>query len=110
MNPIVVTIDNNLKLLVVPESEIHLNGHAILTYSYNIYLISRNATDEKCNSSNQIEFEIPRNTSYLGVIMSASPGVYTYDATGPLELSKNEVNKLIEHIDNYRNTPSLWYN
>ena len=95
--------------MVIPDSELHLDGHAFLTYSYNIYLMSRNAVNITSNFNYQSELEEPGATNYLGVIMSASPGQYTYDSTGPLELSTQEVDELIKQIENYRNTPSLWH-
>jgi hypothetical protein len=110
MKPIFLTVASNLNLMVIPDSEIHLDGHIILTYSYNIYLISRGSGYLEWNLKNEAELAIAGNTNYLGVIMSDSPGVYSYDATGPLELSTEEVNDLIKQIDHYRNTPSLWRN
>ena len=109
MKPIFVTVNNILEIMVVPDSEVHLDGHPIITYSYNLYLMSRNASNDKCNLEDQAELARPSKTNYMGVIFSNATGVYTYDTNGPLELSEKELNEVIQKIDDYRNSPSLWH-
>lgn len=98
-----------MQLMIIPDSEVHLDGHPVLTYSYNIYLMNRNAADIGGRVQHGGELTDPSKTNYMGIIISKSPGEYSYDATGPLELSGQELDEVIKHIDSYRNMPSLWH-
>jgi hypothetical protein len=37
MQPIYFEVDHNLPLMVVPESDAHMDGHPVLTYNYAIF-------------------------------------------------------------------------
>ena len=37
MKPFFITVDAGQSLMIVPESDTHADGHAVLTYSYSIF-------------------------------------------------------------------------
>lgn len=94
MGPLFFTIDNRLRLKVIPETDVLLDGHPLLTYEYKIF------ADEG----------IEKNAgNYLGYLTFERPGsLFTYTADGDHHLTGEEVTELIEAISNIRDNPDLW--
>jgi hypothetical protein len=110
MQPIYLQIDNNLPLMVVPESDAHMDGHPVLTYSYAIY---RNENDiDNTHFVDTAEFLAPdkkTKQNYLGTIVFHQPGkLFSYQADGNEVLSRDEVEQIIEQLTHYRERPDLW--
>ena len=110
MKPIYLKIDNKLPLMIVPDSDGHMDGHPMLTYSYVIY------RDEDSNNHlgavDTAQLLAPdriHNPNYMGTLSFVQPGkMFSYAADGPQELSGDEVTEVIEQITHYRENPNLW--
>jgi UDP-galactopyranose mutase len=108
MKPFYLTIDNSLDIAVIPDSDAHVDGHPVLTYSYSIYKNVKNVPVAVNEKENTLHLEEHNDPNYMGVIIFEEPDkVFTYEA-GVLQLSSNEVEEIIEKITHYRDTPSMW--
>ena len=106
MRPFKLTVAQSLNLTIIPDSDAHMDGHPLLTYSYSIYknegAFSGNDLSEKESSLHLVKKE---DANYMGVILFEAPDrLFTYEA-GQQALSSDEV---IEQITHYRDTPSMW--
>ena len=109
MKPFSLTIDNNLDILVIPDSYGHMNGHPVLTYSYSIYKnVNKYDPVAMHEKEDNLHLEDRNDPNFMGVIIFESPDrLFTYEA-GQMPLSSEEVEEIIEKITQYRNTPSMW--
>lgn len=108
MQPIYLTLKENLNLMIIPDSDAHLDGHPVLTYSYSIYDMD-NTTTSFVDKESKLHLEEQDDPAYLGVIIYEQPGnKITYRPDGERELTVEEVEMIIEKITKYRDTPSMW--
>jgi hypothetical protein len=110
MTPIFFKVGQELPVMVIPNTEAHLDGHAVLTYTYNIY---HDGGFEDATTVNMKEQELllekKKSPNYMGFITFEEPGkLFTYTADGNQELSSDEVQEIIENISHYRDHPGLW--
>ena len=110
MKPLYFTLSNNKKLMVIPDTQAHLDGHTILTYTYSVFtdvgagnpLVAR-------SKESTLHLEEINDPNYFGFITFERPGqLFSYTADGRHELNAEEVNELIEHLSDVRDNPSLW--
>jgi hypothetical protein len=109
MRPFNLTVARSLNLTVIPDSDAHVNGHPVLTYSYTIYKNERGCSGgEISNKESHLHLENQNDPNYMGVIIFEAPDrLFTYQA-GQQALSSNEVEEIIEQITHYRDTPAMW--
>lgn len=110
MTPIFFTVGEELPLMVIPNTTAQVDGHPVLTYTYNIYR-DYGFEDPAMISSKESELLLDKKVSpnYLGYITFEDPGkLFTYTADGPNDLSSDEVQEIIENISHYRDHPGLW--
>jgi hypothetical protein len=101
-------IGSNFTLKVIPEPRVHMDGHPIVTYSYNLYRDNRTDNPEDIFSQDDDKRK-QSNPNYLGSITFEVPGrVFNYIADGQDSLSREEVELAVEHISHYRDNPELW--
>ena len=55
MQPIYFEVDNHLPLMIVPESDAHMDGHPILTYRYAIYKDLDNGSQPLINTDRNLD-------------------------------------------------------
>jgi hypothetical protein len=109
MKPIYITVGNELPLMVIPDSQAHLDGHTILTYTYSIYKNTQDAPNDIFQQESELHLEKHKNPNYMGFITFENPGhVFTYTDDGHDRLTSDEVEEVIELISHYRDTPRLW--
>lgn len=107
MQPIFFTVGTDLPVMIIPDSQAHINGHPVLTYTYSIY------RNNKKHNERSIErnLHLTKNTDpdYMGYITFEQPGkLFTYTADGRQELNSDEVQEIIEMISHHRDTPGMW--
>ncbi|RFZ82120.1 hypothetical protein DYU05_15985 [Mucilaginibacter terrenus] len=110
MAPIFFTVGAELPIMIIPNTDAHLDGHAVLTYTYNIY---RDYGFEDAAMIQLKEKELmldkKKNPNYMGYITFEDPGkLFTYTADGSEELDSEEVQEIIENISHYRDHPGMW--
>jgi len=108
MKPIFFTIDSELPIRVVPDTQLHLDGHEVITYNYNIFFDSaRNnpaALLGKEGATNNIT-----NPDYMGAISFDEPGhLFTYIPGDNRTLTREEIEEIIERLTEYRSNPDKW--
>lgn len=110
MVPIKISLGNRKKLLVLPDTIAHLDGHAILTFTYSIFLDDGfNTPQQNRKRENTLHLDSNSDPNYLGFITFEKPGhVFTYTADGERELGVDEVEEIIENLSHLRDNPSLW--
>jgi len=108
MKPIYFTIGKKLPLMIIPDSQAHLNGHTILTYTYSIFK-NPAGKNEYLNKESTLHTEKKHDPNYMGYITFEQPGkLFTYTADGSENLTSDEVEETIEYISHYRDTPKMW--
>ena len=102
------TLENRRPLKIVSETKVHMDGHPILCYNYNIYMDGekQEVGAEKDGSNKDDKFADP---DFLGTITFEKPGqIFTYTAGGGRTLDATEVEEVIEYISHIRDNPALW--
>jgi hypothetical protein len=110
MKPIYFEVDPNLPLMIVPESDGHMDGHPVLTYSYAIYRDTQaGQTDRFTNTDALLTPDKKKDPNYLGTLIFEQPGrMFSYEADGAQELPAGAIEEVIEQITHYRENPALW--
>lgn len=110
MSAIFFSIDSDMPIMVIPDTQAHANGHAIITYTYSVYR-DTGAGNPALERSKEGELHLQKHTdpNYMGYITFEDPGrLFTYTADGKQELSSDQVEEIIEQISHYRDNPSMW--
>ncbi len=108
MKPIYFTINNSLPLKVVPDTQVHLDGHTVIAYNYNIFFDSVKNDPLKSLSQNATSDKMT-DPDYYGYITFEKPGhLYTYTPGEHRELKRGEIEEVIEQLSYYRDHPRLW--
>jgi len=109
MKPILMRLETDLPLKIVPDSDAHVDGHPVLTYSYSIYRQQQGNTPFDESPEELLIPEKTNNKDYLGTLKFEQPGkLFHYVADGQDALSSREIEEVIEHLSHYRNSPQMW--
>ncbi len=96
--------------MVIPDTQAHLDGPTILTYTYSVFL-DIGHTDPMLSRSKESTLDPEKNKDpdYYGYITFEKPcQLFTYTADGQRELNTEEVNELIGHLSDVRDNPASW--
>nr|WP_294943801.1 hypothetical protein [uncultured Mucilaginibacter sp.] len=110
MVPIFFKVGDDIPVMVIPNTEAHLDGHAVLTYTYNIYRDNgfEDAATIKLKET-ELMLEKKKSPNYMGFITFENPGkLFTYTADGNEVLPSDAVQEIIENITHYRDHPGMW--
>jgi hypothetical protein len=110
MKTLYFTLENGLRVMVIPDTQAHLDGHTIITHTYSVFL-NIDAGNPLIARSRESTLHLERinDPNYYGYITFEIPGaLFTYTADGNMELSAEVVNELIEHLSDIRDNPALW--
>ncbi|MDB5144633.1 MAG: hypothetical protein JWQ66_3346 [Mucilaginibacter sp.] len=108
MKPLFFTLTSNLHLKVIPDTQVHLNGHLVISYNYNVF-IDGAKDDPSLALHEKLHADKTLDPDYLGTVTFEKPGhLFTYTSGGRQELTPEEVEELIEHISHIRDNPDLW--
>lgn len=110
MTPLFFTLENNLRLMIIPDTLAHVDGHPILSYTYSIFLDKAQGSPlQALSKENALHLEKNNDPNYYGYITFEKPGqLFSYTADGQRELSRTQVEEVIEHLSHIRDNPSLW--
>jgi hypothetical protein len=110
MKPFFVTVAYNLHLAILPETELRMDGHPIITYSYSIFKRVKSALNIKPAAAEiRRLFKKNGNPDYLGHINCEVPGtVFNYITDGEDTLTRREIEQVIDEINRYRDSPATW--
>lgn len=103
-------LENNLKVMVIPDTQAHLDGHTIITHTYSLFkdVDAGNPLLFRSKEST-LHLEHIKDPNYYGYLTFELPGkLFTYTADGQQELDNDEVTELIEHLSKVRDNPALW--
>lgn len=109
MAPLFLTLHTNRKIMVLPDTLAHLNGHTVITKSYTIFRDPGFTTSKQIQSRlNEELLETVNDPDYLGILKFELPDKLFSYASGAAGLDAEEVNELIELLSGIRNNPASW--
>jgi hypothetical protein len=110
MTPFYCTISGGMTVMVIPDTQAHVDGHPVLTYSYTLYRsmpsrpVEETAAVDKLLAPDKI-----KHKDYLGTIFFDQPyKAFSYTADGLNELEIEDVQLVIDQIIDYRMNSELW--
>ncbi len=101
MKPIFLSLGNRLRLMIITDSEAHLNGHNVLTKTYSIFLDMASGDPRQSKSKEgSLHLNRIKDPEYYGYLTQTKPGTsLIYTADGRKQLSDDELEQLIEQIN-----------
>jgi hypothetical protein len=110
MKPLYIKLENLLELMIIPDTQAHLNGHTIITHTYSIFTNTGTGNPLVARSKEStLHLEHIADPEYYGFITFEKPGsLFTYTADGQKELTSAEVTEIIENLSHIRDNPTLW--
>ena len=110
MLPLFFSLSNNVPLMIIPDTQAHLDGHTVLTYTYSIFRDDgKDESSQNMSKEALLHLKSISDPSYLGFIIFEKPGqLFTYTANGKRQLNPAEVEKIIEQISYIRDNPDTW--
>jgi hypothetical protein len=110
MTPLFLKLINGTPLMIIPDTEAHLDGHTILTYTYSIFLDKKDGDIRQAiGKENALHLSKHTDPDYYGYITFEKPGkLFSYTPDGKQKLTRNELEEIIERLTYIRDHPSLW--
>jgi hypothetical protein len=104
MSPIFFTLQNDKHLMIIPDTQAHLNGHEIITFTYSIYNDKQDGSPDAAQcKEGTLHLANNPDPDYYGFITFERPGsLFSYTCDGKLELTAEESNEVIEHLSHMR--------
>jgi hypothetical protein len=105
MAPLFFTLGNRLHLMIIPDTQAHLDGQILLTYTYSIFLdIDKGNPNQSITKEYFLHLNHIKDPNYYGYITIEKPGMLPmYVADGYKELSSDEVAEIVERLNDKRN-------
>lgn len=110
MTPLFFKLTRGPSLMVVPDTEAHLDGHTIITYTYSIFA-DKDDNDPRQAIAKEKSLHLARHNDpdYFGYISFEQSGrMFTYIADGAIELENGQVEEVIQNLTRIRENPALW--
>lgn len=109
MQPIYFTVGNNLPLLIIPDTQAHLDGHTIITHTYHLYRQPEDTLSRKLfQLDDYLGVNKDKNPNYMGYLTFDVPGkAYSYTGDGQTNLSPEELEELIDYLNFLRDNPPM---
>lgn len=97
--------------MIIPDTQAHLNGHAVITFTYSIYADRQDGKPyPPIRKEDTLHLSDNPDPDYYGFIAFEKPGsLFTYTADGKRQLTSDESTELIEHLSHIRDDGS-WKN
>jgi hypothetical protein len=110
MLPLHFTLTSGLRIMAIPDTQAHLDGHVVITHTYSIFLdIDAGNPLISRSKESTLHLEGITDPNYYGYITFERPGsLFSYTPDGQRHLTRNEVEEVIEHLSNIRDNPTLW--
>jgi len=110
MKPLFFTLGNRKKIMIIPDTMAHMDGHPILTYTYSIFLDTGfNSPLQARSKESVLHLEKIDDPNYLGHITFEKPGqLFNYTADTDNPLNSDEIQEIIENLTEVRDDPSMW--
>ncbi|WCT13422.1 hypothetical protein [Mucilaginibacter jinjuensis] len=111
MQPIYLTIGLH-PLMIIPDIQAHLNGHAAITHTYHIYRQSGLAPKHEIFENEEMHgLDENDHPDYIGHLVFEIPEkLFNYFPKGIHPPDGGEVTELVEQLSHYRDNPGLWQN
>lgn len=110
MSPFFFTINSDMPVMVIPDTQAHMDGHPVVTYSYTLYRSQPGESEFKMSSVDKLlSPDKVKRTDYLGTLYFEQPyKSFSYTADGLNELDIDDVQQIIDMITAYRMNPEVW--
>jgi len=112
MVPLYFKLHHDMSLMIIPDTAAHLDGHPIITHTYSVFKDTGLGNSLAAQSKEStLHLEKITDPNYFGYITFEMPDkLFSYTADGTLELTRDEVEEIIEFLSHVRTNPSLWTN
>lgn len=110
MTPFFCKISSEMTIMVIPDTQAHVDGHPVLTYSYTLYRTEPGHSEVELSSTDQLLApEKVKHKDYFGTVYFEQPyKAFSYIADGRNELDAEDVEQVIDLITEYRMRQELW--
>jgi hypothetical protein len=111
MNLLFLKLDN-LSLVIIPDTQAHLNGHAVITYTYSLFTDNGENNPALMQSrESKLHLDCSKDPDYYGTITFELPDkLFNYTPGRLKKLDNDQVEQAIEFLSDVRNNPNLWKN
>lgn len=112
MKTLYFTLGGHRRIMVIPDTQAHLNGHTIITHTYSLFMDNGSGNPLLSRSKEStLHLERIEDPDYCGFLTFEKPGkLFSYTADGQNELETEDITELIEHLSDVRDNPALWNN
>jgi hypothetical protein len=109
MKPIFFTLNNDLHIMAIPDTDAHLDGHPVITYTYSLFIDQAKGNPQQAlKKESTLHLDKIKDPDYLGFIAFETPAnVFSYTG-GERSLTVAEIEEVIEHLNLIRDNPPLW--
>ena len=98
MKPLFFSLGSRLQLMVIPDSDAHVNGQTVLTNTYSIFTDAASGDPRQSKSKeNSLHLERVTDPDYFGYL-TVHNSRFTYTDDRKKHLSADEIEQLIEQI------------
>ncbi len=88
-----------------------MDGHPVLTYSYNIFYNSKHRAPKQAPDDPAILQDKLSNPDYYGCLAFEDPErLFSFTPDGMRQLTRHELEEIVERVKHYRDNPHLWRN
>lgn len=110
MTPLLFQLYTDHRLMIIPDTLAHLNGHTIITHTYSIFRADENKDFLAAKTKeSSLHLDRIKGPDYYGYLTFEIPDkLITYTSDGDLHLNSEEVERLIEFLSDVRSNPMLW--
>lgn len=109
MKPFFSTLKSGLKIMILPDTIAHINGHPIITATYSIYRQSTELSENVSRKETTELLEPNPDPDYLGMVRFDVPErVFSYESGREFFLDSDEVREVIQLLSEIRKDRSFW--
>ena len=110
MTPFFCKLNSETTIMVIPDTQAHVDGHPVLTYSYTLYRAEPGHSEVEMSSADQLMApDKIKLKDYLGTIYFDQPyKSFSYTADGVNQMDVEDVEQVIGMITEYRMNQERW--
>ncbi|WP_162842729.1 hypothetical protein [Mucilaginibacter pineti] len=109
MEPLYFKLSSAQKLMIIPDTLAHLDGHPVITQTYSLFKDTDTGNPLIARSKeNSLHLEEINDPNYLGHIDFELPDKLFSYHPGKMSLENGELEQVIEFLSNHRDNPQKW--
>jgi hypothetical protein len=109
MEPLYFKLKPSFKVMIIPDTLAHMDGHPVLTRTYSLFKDTDTGNPLIARSKeSSLHLEDITDPNYLGYLQFELPGKLFSYHPGKLSLENGEIEQVIEFLSHLRNNPQNW--